>query len=50
MSTAVKGLVAYSHVNICVTDVEAADVFYIGKLGLEKLPAAPRIKAVAVPV
>jgi len=38
MSTAVKGLVAYSHVNICVTDVEAADAFYIGKLGLEKLP------------
>lgn len=27
MSTAVKGLVAYSHVNICVTDVEAADEF-----------------------
>ncbi len=38
MSTAVKGLVAYSHVNICVTDVEAADAFYIEKLGLEKLP------------
>ncbi|MYB10400.1 MAG: lactoylglutathione lyase [Acidimicrobiia bacterium] len=38
MSTAVKGLVAYSHVNICVTDVEAADDFYVGKLGLEKLP------------
>ena len=38
MSTAVKGLVAYAHVNICVTDVEAADAFYIGTLGLEKLP------------
>ena len=38
MSIAVKGLVAYSHVNICVTDVEAADVFYVEKLGLEKLP------------
>ena len=38
MSTAVNGLVAYSHVNICVTDVEAADAFYIDKLGLEKLP------------
>ena len=38
MSTAVKGLVAYSHVNICVTDVEVADAFYIGKLGLQKLP------------
>ena len=37
MSTAVKGLVAYSHVNIPVTDVEAADAFYMGKLGLEKL-------------
>ncbi len=29
---------AYSHVNILVTDVEAADDFYMGKLGLEKLP------------
>ena len=38
MSTAVKGLVAYSHVNIPVTDVEAADAFYTEKLGLEKLP------------
>lgn len=38
MSAAVKGLVAYSHVNICVTDVEAANAFYIEKLGLEELP------------
>ncbi len=38
MSSAVEGLVAYSHVNIPVTDVEAADAFYTRKLGLEKLP------------
>ncbi len=38
MSAAVKGLVAYSHVNIPVTDVEAADAFYTEKLGLEKIP------------
>ena len=38
MSASVKGLVAYSHVNICVTDVEAANAFYTEKLGLEQLP------------
>jgi catechol 2,3-dioxygenase-like lactoylglutathione lyase family enzyme len=32
------GIAGYAHVNLCVTDLEAAREFYEGKLGLEVLP------------
>ncbi|HEV8296408.1 MAG TPA: VOC family protein [Acidimicrobiales bacterium] len=32
------GIAGYAHVNICVTDLEAAREFYEDKLGLEQLP------------
>ncbi len=32
------GLLGYAHVNVIVTDLEAAREFYEGKLGLERVP------------
>ena len=33
-----RQIAGYAHVNLCVTDPEAAREFYEGKLGLEVLP------------
>jgi glyoxylase I family protein len=35
---AAPGIAGYAHVNVVVTDIEAAREFYGGKLGLERLP------------